>query len=54
MKKILVVLFALSISLFAATETELERAYAKEFAYLKAQKTDVNKTFIRDTKYTRY
>ena len=38
MKKILTVLLALSLTLFAATDTELERAYAKEFAYLKAQK----------------
>jgi len=38
MKKILAVLIALSLSAFAATESELERAYAKEFAYLKAQK----------------
>jgi len=43
MKKILVVLLALSLSLFAATETELERAYAKEFAYLKAQKQMLQK-----------
>ena len=43
MKKILVVLMALSLTLFAATETELERAYAKEFAYLKAQKQMLQK-----------
>lgn len=43
MKKILIVLLALSLSLFAATETELERAYAKEFAYLKAQKQMLQK-----------
>ena len=43
MKKILVVLLALSFTLFAATETELERAYAKEFAYLKAQKQMLQK-----------
>ena len=46
MKKILVVLIALSLSLFAATETELERAYAKEFAYLKAQKQMLQKRLI--------
>ncbi|MBU1657869.1 MotA/TolQ/ExbB proton channel family protein [bacterium] len=39
MKAIIAIFIALSITLFAATETELERAYAKEFAYLKAQKT---------------
>lgn len=43
MKKILIVLLALSLSIFAATETELERAYAKEFAYLKAQKQMLQK-----------
>jgi biopolymer transport protein ExbB len=43
MKKILIVLLALSLSVFAATETELERAYAKEFAYLKAQKQMLQK-----------
>lgn len=43
MKKILTVLLALSLSIFAATETELERAYAKEFAYLKAQKEMLQK-----------
>ena len=43
MKKILTVLLALSLSIFAATETELERAYAKEFAYLKAQKQMLQK-----------
>jgi len=43
MKKILVVLMALSLTLFAATESDLERAYAKEFAYLKAQKQMLQK-----------
>jgi len=51
MKKILVVLFALSFTLFAATETELERAYAKEFAYLKAQKQMLQKR-LKDVKST--
>lgn len=46
MKKILVVLLALSLTLFAATETELERAYAKEFAYLKAQKQMLQKRLV--------
>ena len=43
MKKILLVLLVASLSLFAATESELERAYAKEFAYLKAQKNMLTK-----------
>ncbi|MBE0499705.1 MAG: MotA/TolQ/ExbB proton channel family protein [Campylobacterales bacterium] len=43
MKKILSLFIALSIVLFAASETELERAYAKEFAYLKAQKNMLEK-----------
>jgi biopolymer transport protein ExbB len=43
MKKILLVLLVASISLFGATESELERAYAKEFAYLKAQKKMLTK-----------
>ncbi|MBU1927987.1 hypothetical protein KKG77_03200 [bacterium] len=38
MKFILTILLALSVSLFGASDTDLERAYAKEFAYLKAQK----------------
>ena len=38
MKKIVLLVLALSLSLFAATDTDLERAYAKEFAFLKAQK----------------
>ncbi len=51
MKKILTVVLALSLSLFAATETELERAYAKEFAYLKAQKQMLQKR-LNDIKAT--
>ncbi len=51
MKKILTVLLALSLSVFAATETELERAYAKEFAYLKAQKQMLQKR-LNDIKTT--
>ncbi len=43
MKKILSLFIALSIVVFAASETELERAYAKEFAYLKAQKNMLEK-----------
>ncbi len=38
MKKLLLVLILLSATLFAATDTQLERAYAKEFAFMKAQK----------------
>ena len=38
MKRIVFMLLAAALSLSAATETELERAYAKEFAFLKAQK----------------
>lgn len=38
MKNFIAIFIALSVTLFGATETELERAYAKEFAYLKAQK----------------
>lgn len=38
MKLLLTFILALSISAFAATDTQLEQAYAKEFAYLKAQK----------------
>ncbi len=55
MKKILVVLLALSFTLFAATETELERAYAKEFAYLKAQKNMLQKrlTDVKSTQDTK-
>ena len=51
MKKILIVLLALSLSVFAATETELERAYAKEFAYLKAQKQMLQKR-LKDIQVT--
>jgi len=38
MKKILLLLLTLSTLVFAQTTDELERAYAKEFAFLKAQK----------------
>ena len=38
MRAVIAIFVALGLSLYAATETELERAYAKEFAYLKAQK----------------
>ncbi len=38
MKKLLLALMLLSATLFGATDTQLERAYAKEFAFMKAQK----------------
>jgi len=38
MKLLLTVFIALSVNLFAASDSDLEHAYAKEFAYLKAQK----------------
>ena len=38
MKKLLLTLIFITSTLFAATDTQLERAYAKEFAFMKAQK----------------
>lgn len=38
MKKLLLTLLLLATTMFAATDTQLERAYAKEFAFMKAQK----------------
>ena len=38
MKKLLLTLLLLATTLFAATDTQLDRAYAKEFAFMKAQK----------------
>ncbi|MEJ2469340.1 MAG: hypothetical protein P8Y51_09860 [Campylobacterales bacterium] len=38
MKRLLVVLLLAGAALFGATETELQRAYAKEFAFLKEQR----------------
>ncbi len=43
MKKIIALLMMTALTLFSATENELERAYAKEFAYLKAQKKMLTK-----------
>jgi biopolymer transport protein ExbB len=43
MKRILLTLIVASVALFGATETELQRAYAKEFAFLKAQKEMLTK-----------
>jgi len=38
MRKLLLVLLFAAATLFGATDTQLDRAYAKEFAFLKAQK----------------
>ncbi len=38
MRKFLLVLLFVTTTLFGATDTQLDRAYAKEFAFLKAQK----------------
>ncbi len=38
MKKLLMIVMLLSMTLFGATDSQLERAYAKEFAFMKAQK----------------
>ena len=38
MKKLLLTLLLLATTMFAATDTQLDRAYAKEFAFMKAQK----------------
>jgi len=43
MKRLIPVLLIAAMSLFGATETELQRAYAKEFAFLKAQKEMLQK-----------
>ncbi|WP_345987408.1 MotA/TolQ/ExbB proton channel family protein [Sulfurimonas sp. HSL1-2] len=43
MKRIVLILMMAVLSLSAATETELQRAYAKEFAFLKAQKEMLEK-----------
>jgi len=43
MKRIVLILMMAVLSLSAATETELQRAYAKEFAFLKAQKEMLQK-----------
>ena len=49
MKTIIAIFIALSVSVFAATDSELDRAYAKEFAYLKAQKSMLEKR-LKDVK----
>jgi len=43
MKRLFLVLMLAGATLFGATETELQRAYAKEFAFLKAQKEALQK-----------
>ena len=43
MKKLLLLLLLVVSTLFGATDTQLEHAYAKEFAYMKAQKTMLSK-----------
>lgn len=43
MKRLILTLIVASAALFGATETELQRAYAKEFAFLKAQKEMLTK-----------
>jgi len=49
MRKLLVAFIFAATALFGATDTQLERAYAKEFAYLKAQKSMLNKRLERVT-----
>ena len=49
MKKLLVTLLLLATTIFAATDTQLERAYAKEFAYMKAQKNMLTSRLERVT-----
>ena len=43
MKRLVILLVLASATLFGATESELQRAYAKEFAFLKAQKEMLEK-----------
>ena len=43
MKRIILMMMIVGATLFGATETELQRAYAKEFAFLKAQKEMLQK-----------
>jgi len=49
MRKLLVAFIFAATALFGATDTQLERAYAKEFAYLKAQKSMLNQRLERVT-----
>jgi biopolymer transport protein ExbB len=43
MKRFMLTMLIAGVSLFGATDTELQRAYAKEFAFLKAQKEMLQK-----------
>ena len=47
MKKLLLTLLLLATTLFGATDTQLDRAYAKEFAFMKAQKNMLTKRLER-------
>lgn len=49
MKKLLLTLLLLATTLFGATDTQLDRAYAKEFAYMKAQKNMLTERLARVT-----
>ncbi len=49
MKKLLMALLLLATTLFGATDTQLDRAYAKEFAYMKAQKKMLTERLERVT-----
>ncbi|PHR59568.1 MAG: flagellar motor protein MotA [Arcobacter sp.] len=51
MKKFLAILLALTVAASAANQSDLERAYAKEFAYLKAQKQMLT-TRLKEVKST--
>jgi biopolymer transport protein ExbB len=47
MRKLLLVLLFVTTALFGATDTQLDRAYAKEFAYMKAQKNMLTERLVR-------
>lgn len=47
MRKLLLVLLFVTTALFGATDTQLDRAYAKEFAFMKAQKNMLTKRLER-------
>ncbi|MEN8146893.1 MAG: MotA/TolQ/ExbB proton channel family protein [Campylobacterota bacterium] len=47
MRKLLLVLLLATTTLFGATDTQLDRAYAKEFAFMKAQKNMLTKRLER-------
>jgi biopolymer transport protein ExbB len=50
MRKFLLVLLFVTTTLFGATDTQLDRAYAKEFAFLKAQKNMLSTRLDQVTK----